>query len=53
MSDWLEMQVTVPAAAVDLFSANLLELGCAGVTVAERALDTFEQIGRASCRERV
>lgn len=42
MSDWLEMQVTVPAAAVDLFSAALLELGCAGVTVAERALDTFE-----------
>ena len=42
MSDWLEMRVTVPAAAVDLFSAALLELGCAGVTVAERALDTFE-----------
>lgn len=42
MSDWLEMQVTVPAAAVDLFSAALLELGCAGVTVAERTLDTFE-----------
>jgi len=42
MSDWLEMQVTLPAAAVDLFSAELLELGCAGVTVAERALDTFE-----------
>ena len=42
MGDWLEMQVTVPAAAVDLFSAALLELGCTGVTVAERVLDTFE-----------
>lgn len=39
---WLEMRLTVPAAAVDLVSQELIELGSTGVTVTERTLDTFE-----------
>lgn len=40
-SDWIELRMTVPAAAVDLVSAALGELGCGGVTIEERVLDTF------------
>lgn len=41
-ADWLEIHLTLPAAAVDQVSAALMELGCTGVTVADRTLDTFE-----------
>ena len=40
--DWLEIHLTLPAAAVDLVGQSLMELGCTGITVAERTLDTFE-----------
>lgn len=40
-SDWLEIRLTLPAAAVELVSQALMEIGCTGVTVAERTLDTF------------
>jgi ribosomal protein L11 methyltransferase len=40
--DWLEIRLTLPAAAVDLIGPALMELGCTGITVAERILDTFE-----------
>jgi ribosomal protein L11 methyltransferase len=40
--DWLEIRLTLPAAAVDLIGPALMELGCTGITVAERVLDTFE-----------
>jgi ribosomal protein L11 methyltransferase len=40
--DWLEIRLTLPAAAVELVSQALMEIGCTGVTVAEHALDTFE-----------
>ncbi len=39
---WLEIQLTIPAAAVDLVGQALAELGCTGIIVAERTLDTFE-----------
>ena len=35
------MRLQVPAAAVDLVCNELMELGCDGVTVEERQLDTF------------
>lgn len=38
---WIEMRLQVPAAAVDLVCSELAELGCDGVTVEERQLDTF------------
>ena len=41
-SDWLEIRLTLPAAAVELVGQALMEIGCTGVAVAERALDTFE-----------
>jgi ribosomal protein L11 methyltransferase len=41
-SDWLEIRLTLPAAAVELVGQALMDIGCTGVTVAERALDTFE-----------
>lgn len=40
--DWLEIRLTLPALTVDLVGQALMELGCAGITVAERTLDTFE-----------
>lgn len=40
-SDWLEIRLTLPAAAVELVSQALMEIGCTGVTVAEHTLDTF------------
>jgi ribosomal protein L11 methyltransferase len=40
--DWLEIRLTLPAAAVEVVGQALMELGCTGITVAERALDTFE-----------
>jgi len=41
-SDWLEIRLTLPSAAVELVGQALMEIGCTGVAVAERALDTFE-----------
>ncbi len=41
MTPWIEILVTVPAAAIDLVTSELVLLGSAGVTVEERALDTF------------
>ncbi len=38
---WLEVLIPVPAAAADLVCQELAEIGCAGVTVAEKVLDTF------------
>lgn len=38
---WLELHLQVPAAAVDLVGSALTELGCTGLTVEERQLDTF------------
>jgi len=38
---WLEMRLRVPAAGVELVGSELTELGCAGLTVEERQLDTF------------
>jgi ribosomal protein L11 methyltransferase len=38
---WCEIHIHIPAAAVDLVCAELGELGCSGVTVEERRLDTF------------
>lgn len=40
--DWLEIRLTLPAAALETVGQALMELGCTGITVAERALDTFE-----------
>jgi ribosomal protein L11 methyltransferase len=40
--EWLEIRLTLPAAAVGLVGQALMELGCTGMTVAEQALDTFE-----------
>jgi ribosomal protein L11 methyltransferase len=38
---WLEMCLTVPDQAVDLVSQALMDLGCTGITAAEKSLDTF------------
>lgn len=38
---WLEMTLAIPDHAVDLVSHKMMELGCAGITAAEKALDTF------------
>jgi ribosomal protein L11 methyltransferase len=38
---WLEVQLTVPAAGVDLVGQVLMELGSQGIVTAERKLDTF------------
>ncbi len=38
---WLELRINVPANAVDLVCNELAELGCEGVTVEEKPLDTF------------
>lgn len=40
--DWLEIRLTLPATALEVVGQALMELGCTGITVAERALDTFE-----------
>lgn len=40
--DWLEIRLTLPATALEIVGQALMELGCSGITVAERALDTFE-----------
>ncbi len=39
--DWLEIRLQVPAAGVDLVCQELAALGCSGVIVEERQLDTF------------
>ncbi len=38
---WLEINLTVPDQTVDMVSQILLDLGCTGITAAEKALDTF------------
>jgi ribosomal protein L11 methylase PrmA len=38
---WLEMSLIVPDQAVDLVSQALMDLGCTGLTAAEKTLDTF------------
>ncbi len=38
---WLEMRLAIPDQAVDLVSQALMEIGCTGITAAEKALDTF------------
>lgn len=38
---WFELDIQVPSAGIDLVCNELSELGCEGVTVEERALDTF------------
>lgn len=40
-TNWYELRIKVPAEAVDLVGAALAELGCGGVTIEERVLDTF------------
>jgi ribosomal protein L11 methyltransferase len=39
---WIEILIPVPAEGEDLLCNELQALGCAGVTVVERVLDTFE-----------
>lgn len=39
--NWCEFRICLPAAGVDLLAEELSELGCAGVNVEERQLDTF------------
>ena len=38
---WYELRIDVPASGLDLVCNELGELGCAGITVEERTLDTF------------
>lgn len=38
---WLQVNITVPAAGIDLVCHEMAELGSAGITVEERPLDTF------------
>ena len=38
---WLEIRLSVPSSGVDLVCSELAELGCEGITVEERPLDTF------------
>lgn len=38
---WLEMRLTVPDQAVDLVAQTLMDLGCTGITTADKVLDTF------------
>lgn len=38
---WLEMRLAIPDQAVDLVSQLLVDLGCTGITAAEKVLDTF------------
>jgi ribosomal protein L11 methyltransferase len=38
---WLEIKLTVPDQSVDMVSQVLLDMGCTGITAAEKTLDTF------------
>ncbi len=38
---WLEMRLAIPDEAVDLVAQRLMDLGCKGITAADRKLDTF------------
>ncbi len=38
---WLEMRIAVPDQAVDLVAQALMDLGCTGMTAADKVLDTF------------
>lgn len=41
INKWLEMRLAVSDRAVDLVSQALMDLGCTGITAAEKVLDTF------------
>jgi len=41
MNEWIEVTLIVPPPAADAVAAELAELGCEGVTVENRELDTF------------
>ncbi len=41
INKWLEMRLSVSDRAVDLVSQALMDLGCTGITAAEKVLDTF------------
>lgn len=43
--DWLEIEIAVPAAAIELLGQALLELGSTGLIIQEQTLDTFEDPG--------
>jgi ribosomal protein L11 methyltransferase len=38
---WIELRIRIPAQSVDVVSDQLVKLGCTGITVEERPLDTF------------
>jgi len=38
---WLEIRLSVPDPSVDIVSQIMMDLGCTGITAAEKALDTF------------
>lgn len=38
---WIEIRLRIPAAGVEVVGSELNELGCVGMTVEERQLDTF------------
>ena len=38
---WIQLEIRVPAPAIDLICAELSELGCTGTLVEKRALDSF------------
>jgi ribosomal protein L11 methyltransferase len=38
---WIELNIDVPSEGIDLVCSELAELGCEGVTVEDRELDTF------------
>jgi len=40
-TSWLEIRLSIPSSAVDLVTDALYDLGSTGITVEERALDTF------------
>ncbi len=40
-NDWWEMLLRIPGSGIDLVCSELMDLGCTGVTVEERRLDTF------------
>ncbi|MDT8420509.1 MAG: 50S ribosomal protein L11 methyltransferase [Desulfuromonadales bacterium] len=40
-TDWFSIEISAPAAAIDLICAHLDELGCGGTVIEDRQLDTF------------
>ncbi|MEJ2490531.1 MAG: 50S ribosomal protein L11 methyltransferase [Desulfuromonadales bacterium] len=41
ITKWLEIRLAVPGPAVDLVAQKLVDIGCTGLTTADRHLDTF------------